>query len=98
MAHLDLVLQVEQVGVNLVLRQGGERHRGDELAAALGQNAGHLASAAADQAHELARLVGGDTSADHEQHFGPAHAKRLPLRPSADQLVHETPRATIAAA
>ena len=38
-----------------------------ELAAAFGQHASHVAPAAADQANQLARLVGGDPATDTQQ-------------------------------
>ena len=76
MAHLDLVLEIEQRGIDLVLAQRGERHRGDELLAAFGQHTGHLAARLADQADKLARLVGRDAPADDEQNPRTAHAVR----------------------
>ena len=80
MTHLGLVLEVEQVGVDLVLAQCGERHRGDELLAALGNDAGDLAAALADQAHQLAGLVGCDAAA-HDQQDARDNARHRPRPP-----------------
>ena len=66
-AHLGLVLEVPQRGIDLVLAERGERHGGDELLPAFRHHAGHLAAALADQAHQLARLVGRDAAADDQQ-------------------------------
>ena len=67
MADLDFVLEIPQRGVDLVARKRGQAHRGDELRAAVGQHARDVAAALADQAHELARLVGGDSAAHDQQ-------------------------------
>jgi hypothetical protein len=67
MADLDLVLEVPERGMDLVLGQRGEAHRRDELRPAFGQHASDVAAALLDQAHELARLVGGDAAADDQQ-------------------------------
>ena len=93
MPHLDLVLEIEQRGIDLVLAQSGKRHRGNELLAAIGQHTGYLPTRLADQAHELARFVGGDAPADNEQDLRAAHAALSPrgfgpARPGADRQVH----------
>ena len=67
MAHLGLVLEIPQRGIDRVLAQRGERHRGDELLPALGHHASHRTARLADQPDELARLVRRDAAADHEQ-------------------------------
>src|SRR3546814_4071415 len=66
MAHLGLVLQIPQAGVNGLFGQGGKRHRGHELRATIRQHAPHRAAFLADQPYQLARLVGRDPAA-HDQ-------------------------------
>jgi hypothetical protein len=66
-ADLGFAVGIPQRGVDRVAAERGEAHRGDELRAPVGQHAGHLAAALADQAHELAGLVGGDAAAHDQQ-------------------------------
>ena len=93
MPHLDLVLEVEERSINLVFRQRGECHRGDELLPAFGQHAGHRTACLADQADQFARFVSGNAAADDEQDLRPAHAVRpfacvISARFHADRRVH----------
>ena len=73
MPHLDLVLQVEQIGINLVLAERRERQRGYELFARAGDDAAHGDARFAEQAHEFDALVRGDAAADDEQDAGVSH-------------------------
>ena len=67
MAHLGLVLEIPQRGIDLFLGERGERHRSHEMLAAAGQHAAHPHPRLADQPDELARLVGRDPAADDEK-------------------------------
>ena len=69
-AHLDLTGQIPERGVHRVFAERGQGHRGDEFGAALGQHTADLAAALADQAHQLASLIGRDAAADDEQDPG----------------------------
>ena len=87
MSHLAFALQIPQRGIDRVFRERRERHRGDELAPALGQHAGDRAALPPDHAHQLARLVGRDTAADHEQDLRAALAHaRCPVKPILREL------------
>ena len=91
MAHLGLVLEIPQRGVDRVLTQRGERHGGDKLLSAFCHDAGNIAAALADQPHQLARFVGRDAAAHYQQYARgacTAHAQRPwftgVVRPEAD--------------
>ncbi len=73
MPHLDLVLQVEQIGIDLVLAQRRERQRRDELLPRAGEDAAHDIARFAKQADELDALVRGNAAADDEQDAGLGH-------------------------
>ena len=68
--HFCFVGQGKEVGVNLVLGQGGERQWGDELRSGAGQNRPHGHAGAPQQSGQFQTLVGGDTAPDDEQHAG----------------------------
>ena len=76
MPHLGLVLEVPEAGMDGLLGQGRQGHRGDELSAAGGQHAAHGAARLADQPDELAALVGRDTAADDEEDAFAVHGSR----------------------
>ena len=63
MTHFGLILQVEQIGIDLVLAEGGKRHGGHELLAARGDHATYGRALLAEQAHQLAAFIGGDAPA-----------------------------------
>ena len=67
MAHLGLVLQIPQRGIDRAFRQGRKAHRGDEMGAARGQDGGHRMAGLARQADQLGGLVGGNATADDEE-------------------------------
>ena len=67
MAHLGFVLQIPQCGVHRVFTQRGQRHGGDKLLAAGSHHAGDIAASLADQPHQLARFIGGNTAPHHQQ-------------------------------
>ncbi len=54
MANLSFVLQIPQAGMDLVARECCQRHRRDELRAAIGEHAGDIAPTPADKAHQFA--------------------------------------------
>ena len=97
MAHLDLVLEVPQAGMDRLLGQRRQRHRRDELRAALGQHAAHAAARLADQPDQLARLVGGDAAADDEEDALAPHGARLRSQPPPRQRRAAASRATASA-
>ena len=66
MAHLRLVIQGEELGIDLVLAQGREAQRGDELSAGGGEDRPHRDARLAQQPHQFEALVGGDPAA-HDQ-------------------------------
>jgi len=66
MPHLGLVGQGEEVGVNLVLAQGGQGEGGHELGARLGQDRTHGDPLSAQQADKLQTLIGRNSAA-HDQ-------------------------------
>jgi len=65
-AHLGLVGQGEEVGVDLVLAEGGEGQGRDELRPGLGQDRAHGDPLPAQQADKLQTLVGRNSAA-HDQ-------------------------------
>ena len=76
MAHFHLLLEVEKRCINLALTKSGQRHRRNELLAALRQYTGDGAASLADQADELAGFVSCNAATDDEQDSRPAHARR----------------------
>ena len=69
-AHLDLVLQVPQAGVDGRLAQRREGHGGDEVGGGLGQDAADLVAALAQGPDKFGGFVGGDAAADDEEDAG----------------------------
>jgi hypothetical protein len=67
MAHLRLVLEVPQRGVDRAFGQRGEGHGRDEMRAAGGQHGRDLMAVAAGEADQLGRLERRDAAADDEQ-------------------------------
>ena len=68
-AHLGLVLEVPQRGVDRAFGQRGEGHRRDEMSAAGGQDGRHLMAVAAGEADQFGGLERRDPAADDEQNF-----------------------------
>ncbi len=75
MAHLHLVLQLEERGVDRLLGKRGEGERRDELGTGLGQHTADAMSALAKQPDKLARLVGRDAAADDQEDPLAAHGR-----------------------
>ncbi len=73
MADLGLVLEVPQRGMDLITGQGGKAHRRNELCATIGQHAGDIGPALADETHQFARLVGGNATSHHQQDARVSH-------------------------
>ena len=67
MAHLGLVRQIEQIGMNLAPRQRGHRQRGHKLGPGARQNRRHRCAALFQPADQVKRLVGGDAAADDQK-------------------------------
>ena len=81
MAHLRLILQIEQVSINLVAGQSRCGKGGYEPSTCVGENHAHSKAVLAQQADQLQPLVSGDAAADDQKDpFG--HAVHL-LRPSS---------------
>ena len=80
MPDLGLVLQIPQAGMHLISGKRRQRHRGDELRAAIGQHASYLAPTPADQAHQFARFVSSDTAAYYQQDAQVCHCDVVILR------------------
>jgi hypothetical protein len=76
-AHLDLVLEVPQRGVDGVLAQGCQCHGGNEVRAAIGQDTSDVRAFLAQQADEFARLVGRDAATDDEEDACSLHGRGL---------------------
>src|SRR3546814_8078332 len=85
MTHLDLVLEIEEAGIDFVLGQRRQGHRGHELLATLGQHARHLAARLADQPDKLASCVSRDPAADDEEDVLSPHGLNLGTRPPPRQ-------------
>ncbi len=75
MAHLRLVGQRKDVGINLLMAERRDRQRRHELRPAFGQDAAHRAAALAQPPDQLQRLVGRDPAGDDQQN--PLARKRL---------------------
>jgi hypothetical protein len=71
--HLHLVPEIPERGVDGIFAERGERHGGDELRPAIGEHACDLAARLADQADKLARFVGGNAAAHHQQDTRGSH-------------------------
>ena len=72
-----LLRRVEELGADGVTGEGLQHQRAHEVRGPRGERHAHLVSRAAQRAHQLGRLVGGDPARNGEQH--------APVR-------HETPR------
>jgi hypothetical protein len=66
-ADLGLVGEREQLGVDLVAAERGQRERGHELRRGAGQHDPEREAAVAAAPDQLQALVGGDAAADDEQ-------------------------------
>jgi hypothetical protein len=67
MAHLRLVGQRPQFGIDLVFRQGRHRQRRDELRPALGQDTAHRRAALAQAADQFQAFIGRDPAGNDQQ-------------------------------
>ena len=80
MAHLGLGGQREQLVIDLVLGQGRQRQRGDEVGAAGREHRAHGDPGLAQQADQLQRLIGGDAAAHDQQNAFVVHGARPLIR------------------
>ena len=67
MAHLGLVGEIEQLRIDLLAREGGDRQGRDKLGAGLGQDRTRGNGAPAELADQLKALIGGNTAADDQE-------------------------------
>ncbi len=66
MAHLGLVRQVEEIGIDFVLGEGAEGQRRHEFGAGLGEDGARGDSGFAQQADQFQTFIGGDAAADDQ--------------------------------
>ena len=68
MAHLGLIGEGKQVGIDLPCGQGGKAKWGDELLCAFGHDAGHIDIVILQAARHLKRLISGNAASNDQQY------------------------------
>ena len=67
MPHLALLLEVPEIGIDFLFRQGRDAHGGDELRSAICEDAAHMCAGLPQQPDQSAALIGRNTAADDEE-------------------------------
>ena len=68
MTHFSLICEGEQVLINRVSAQCGEREGSDKLSASTGEHAPHCNPLCGQQPDQFQRLIRGNAAGDNQQH------------------------------